>query len=173
MSDLPALTTLHCCCLWWGRKPFLLSFYMRGTPPKLELSSGGQAPCSTYRLPLLGECSRNPSVSVCQLALLWEAVFSFSELFWKTLHAFAISWWVIYEHICPHCAECSAVFVQKWHDTRAPPSLFTPFYPEWLFFVSLVEKSPQRETFCQCGRGETKNSRSTKRHQNRQVQKLF
>ena len=34
-------------------------------------------------------------------------------------------------------------------------------------------KSPQRETFCQCERGETKNSRSTKRHQNRWVQKLF
>ena len=42
---------------------------MRGDPPKPELSSGGQAPCST-RLPPLGECSRNPSVSVYQQALL-------------------------------------------------------------------------------------------------------
>ena len=40
-------------------------------------------------------------------------------------------------------------------------------------FVSPDEKSPQRATFCWCGRGETKNGRSTKRHQNRRVQKLF
>ena len=39
--------------------------------------------------------------------------------------------------------------------------------------VSLDEKSPQREMFCRCGRDETKNGRSTKRHQNGQVQKLF
>ena len=31
-----------------------------------------------------------------------------------------------------------------------------------LFFVSLDEKSPQREMFCQCGRGETKKRRSIK-----------
>ena len=34
-------------------------------PKKQELSPGGWAPCST-----LGECSRNPSLSVYQLALL-------------------------------------------------------------------------------------------------------
>ena len=31
----------------------------------------------------------------------------------------------------------------------------------------------QRETFWRCGRGKTKNSRNTKRHQNWQVQTLF
>ena len=36
-----------------------------------------------YRLPLLGECSRNPSVSVHQLALLWEAAFAFSDFFFE------------------------------------------------------------------------------------------
>ena len=34
-----------------------------------------------YRLPLLGECSRNPPVSVYQLVVLWEAVFCFCECF--------------------------------------------------------------------------------------------
>ena len=32
--------------------------------------------------------------------------------------------------------------------------------------VSWDEKSPQRETFCQCARAETKNGRSTKIHHN-------
>ena len=39
-------------------------------------------------------------------------------------------------------------------------------------FVSLGEKSPQKEPFCWCGRGETKN-RSTRTHQNWWVQNLF
>ena len=39
-----------------------------------------------HKLPPLGKCSRNPSVSVYQqLALLWEAVLGFSELFLNTL----------------------------------------------------------------------------------------
>ena len=50
-----------------------------GEPPKMELPSGGR-PLVVQASPL-GECSRNPSVSVYQLALLWEAVFSFSEYF--------------------------------------------------------------------------------------------
>ena len=65
-----------------------------------------------------------------------------------------------------HCAECSAVFDQKQHDLCAPPS-YSPDLAPGSFFVLLVsrdEKSPQRETYCQCGIGETKNGRSTKRH---------
>ena len=31
----------------------------------------------------LGECSRNPSVSVDQVALRWHAVFGFNEFFWR------------------------------------------------------------------------------------------
>ena len=89
------------------------------------------------------------------------------NMFLKTLWThFPISWWVIYEHPCPHCAECSAVVIQKQHDPCAPPSLFIRTCTEWLFFCFLGWKSPQREMFCWCGRGETKNSRSTKRHQN-------
>ena len=128
-----------------------------------------------YRLCLLGECSRNPSVSVYyQLALLWEAAFSLSELVLKTVSVhFPISWWVICEHTCPHHAECSVVFDPKWQDPCGPPSLFTWSGPEWHFFVSLDEKIRQREPFCWCGRGETKNGRSTKRHQNWWVQNCF
>ena len=37
-----------------------------------------------------------------------------------------ISWWVIYEHTCPHCAECSASFDQKQHD----PVLCSPYSPD-------------------------------------------
>ena len=49
-----------------------------------------------YRLCLLGECSRNPSVSVYQLALLWEAVFGINKFFLKTLSmSLPISWRVI------------------------------------------------------------------------------
>ena len=53
----------------------------------------------------------------------------------------------------------------------------TPYSPNVslsdFFFVSPSEKSPQRETFCPCGISETKNSRSSKSHQNQQVQKPF
>ena len=84
-----------------------------------------------------------------------------------------ISWWVIYGCTCSHRTECSPVFNWKRHDPRVPPSLFTWSHPKPLFFVFPQMKNPQRETFCQCGRGETKNSRSTQRHQNKQVQKLF
>ena len=72
----------------------------------------------------MGQCSRNPSVSVYQLALLWKAAFGFSEFFLKTLSTcLPMSWWVIYKHTCPHRAEYSAVFGQKRHDPCAPPYL--------------------------------------------------
>ena len=94
-----------------------------------------------YRLPLLGECSRNTSVSVYLLALLWEAAFGSSEFFKKTLSKYLpISWWVIYELICLHHTECSAVFDEKQHDRSALPSLFT--LKDFCLFVLLDEKSP-------------------------------
>ena len=119
-----------------------------GTPQKLELSLRGWAPLQ-YRLPLLCECSRNPSVSVYQLALLREAAFGFSEFLLKTLSVhLPISWCVIQKHTWPHCNECSAVFDQKRHGPHSPPSLFTGCHPQQLIFVSLDEKSLQREMFC-------------------------
>ena len=112
---------------------------MRGEPKKpWKLSSGGQAPC---RLPLLREYSRIPSVSVLQLVLLWEAMFSFSEFFFQMFSTcLPISWWVIYERTCPHCAQCSSVFDQNQHDPHASPSLFTQSHHKQPFLLPLVEK---------------------------------
>ena len=56
------------------------------------------------------------------------------------------------------------------------PVSHPPYSPDLALsdiFVSLDEKSPSKETFCRCGRGETKNDRSSKRRQNRRGQKLF
>ena len=57
------------------------------------------------------------------------------------------------------------------------PISYPPYSPDIalndFFIISLDEKYPQRETFCPCGGGETKNSRGTKRHQNPRVHKLF
>ena len=88
-------------------------------------------------------------------------------IFWKTLTThLPILWRVIYERTCTHHTECSAVFDQTQHDPHALPSLFTWSCPEGLFFISLCEKHPWRETFCQCGRGETKRWQKHKSHQN-------
>ena len=151
-----------------------------GGPKKTpELSSAGQAPCSTgfpTALPQLGECSRNPSASVYQLVLLWEAVFSFSEFFFKNFNAFAHFMMGDSQAYLQHHAECSAIFDPKQHDPPAPPSLLTWPHLTLSNFFSFCfprwEKCPQRETCYQCGRAETKNGRSTKQRQNR-VQKLF
>ena len=94
-----------------------------------------------YRLCFLNECSRNASLSVYQLALFWEAAFSFSEIFLKILSMhLTISWWVTCECTCPYCAECSAVFDPNQHDPYAPPSLFTWSHPECIFLFTLWRK---------------------------------
>ena len=54
---------------------------------------------------------------------------------------------MIYEHTCPQCTECSAVFDQKRHDPHAPPSLFTRSHSKQLPFVSPEEKHPRKKTF--------------------------
>ena len=50
--------------------------------------------------------------------------------------------------------------------TPMPHVLYLPDLAPSDLFVFPDEKSPQREVFCQCERSETKNGRSTKRHQN-------
>ena len=104
--------------------------------------------------------------------LLWEVAFSFSEIFFEDSVHSPISSWVIYKCTCPQHAKYS-VFYQNRHFPCAPPSPFTWSCPEKLFFLSSDEKSPKMETFCWCGKGEVKNSRSTKSHQNQQVQNWF
>ena len=113
--------------------------YKGGPPKKTELSSGWQAPCNIgfhYITWVLDEYSGNPSVSVYQLALLWEAAFVFSELFLKNLSTrLPISWWVIYKHTCPHhCAQGSEVFDWKMAWTPCPTLPIHPISP-WVTFV--------------------------------------
>ena len=128
-----------------------------------------------YRLPLLGECSQNPSVSVHQLALLWETAFGFSEFILKTFSAFAhFMVGDLRVHLATATLKDQQFLTKKQHDPFALPSLLTRSCPKQLFlFVSPDEKSPQRETFYWCGIGETKNSGSTKRYQNKRVQRPF
>ena len=139
---------------------------MRGDPKRpLELFSGGWVPCSTGFLPLLGECS---SWCCCERLPLVSVIF-----FKHSLSAFAY----LMMGDFPAHLPIPWVFSSIW----PKPSMIHMPHPPYsqdltlsnFFFVSLDEKSPQREMFCQCGRGETKNGRSTKRHQNRRIQNLF
>ena len=92
--------------------------------------------------------------------------------FLKTLSThLPISWWVIYKHTCPYHNECSLVF---WPKTAWPSCSTLPIYliSPWVIFFGFpwIKKSSPRAMFCQYGRSETKNSTSTKTHQNRWVQ---
>ena len=107
------------------------------------------------------------------MALLWEAAFGFDEFVLRTLSVcLPISWWVVNKHICPHFAECSAVFDQKrW--LPFPILLVHPILP-WVTFCCFPSgKGPHRKTFCRCGRGETKSSGNTDRHQNPRVRTVL
>lgn len=53
-----------------------------GPAHKTELSFGGQIPHGTG-FPCLSECSRNPSLSVHELVVVWEPAFSFNKFFWR------------------------------------------------------------------------------------------
>ena len=64
--------------------------HMRGDPRKNRIIFWTVGPLQ-YRLPPLGECSRNPSASVHQLAVLWEAAFGLSEFFEDSFNMFAHS----------------------------------------------------------------------------------
>ena len=137
----------------------------------MKLSSRGQAPCS-IGFPLLAECSWNPPVSVSRLTL-WAAVFGFSEFFglFPCICPFHDGW---FTSAPAHTVLSGQQFLTKTSMIPMPhPPYSSNLTRVTFFFVSLDEKSPQRETFCRCGTGESKNGRSTKRHQNWWAQKLF
>ena len=93
---------------------------MRGTQRNPELASGG------HSLPLLGECSRNPSVFSVPTGIVVRSHDWFQLIFFEeSVKVFAYFMMVIYEHTCPCSAECLAVFKQKRHDPHAPFSPFT------------------------------------------------
>ena len=133
----------------------------RGTQKTPELSPGGQVPCSTgfpHEVSVLGthlyQCTSWRCCERMHLAL----VISFEKSFSVFAH-FMID---DLEHTWPPCTECLAVFDQNQHD---PPMPHLPYSPNLSpSDTPALKKNPQRETFCQCGRGKTKNGRSTKRH---------
>ena len=148
---------------------------MRDTSQKTELSSGGRAPCSTgfpHQVSILGTYPYQCTSWRCCERLRLASV----TLFWR-----------LFQHICPfrdgwftsvpaHTVLSVQQFLSKNGITLVPHPSYSPDLPRISWsdsFVSLDEKSPHGETFCWCGRGETKNSRSTERHQNRWIQELF
>ena len=86
-----------------------------------------------------GGCSRNPSVPVYELALLWEAAFSSSEYFLKTqrICPFHDGWLTS----APAHTTLSVQFLTKIGMTPMPHP------PYWLFFVSPDEKVLQGKHF--------------------------
>ena len=141
-----------------GQRGSELNYTRGGAHTRKELSSGGWSPCSTgfpHYVRVLGT-----HLYQCTSWHCCERLHSASLNFFLKMHSL-ISWWVIYEHTCPHHAECSPVFDQKQHDPHVPPSLLTRLPKDFLPCPE-GKISPQRETFCRCGRGETKKSRSTK-----------
>ena len=93
-----------------------------------------------------------------------------------------ISQWVIYGWTC-HTALRVHQFLMKNGMTTMPHPYYSPDLKlnEFFWFLRLKQIiiSPQRKMFTWCGRGETNNppqkkhSRSTKKHQNQWIQKLF
>ena len=74
---------------WWSQNSHRNAKYSAANRVPKSIHKGGPKNCNylleggplQYRLPPLGECARNPSAPVRQLALLGEAAFGFSEFF--------------------------------------------------------------------------------------------
>ena len=126
-----------------------------------------------YRLPLLGECSRNPSVSVYQLVLLWEAELGFSEFFWRLI-----------QHVCPFYdgwamnvpAHTTLRFGSFWPKMAWPLLPHPPYSPSLapsnFFLFPHMKQVLKGEHFASVEQVK-QSGRRAKRHQNQQVQKLF
>ena len=112
------------------------------------------------------ECSRHPSVTVYQLVVLWEVAFGLSEFYLKTLSmCLSILWWVICKNTTLHWMFSRFWPKTTWHPLPIPHPFYLLDLAPGDIFVCLflrMKKSPQREMFCWCGRGKTKNGRSTK-----------
>ena len=113
---------------------YSLCQYMRGTPQTGIFF--WRAGSLYYRLPPLGECSRSPSVSVYQWALLWEAVSGFSEFFLKTLsmHFPFHGGWFTSAPAHMALALCLAAFDEKWHGPMPHPP-YSPYLALSNFFL--------------------------------------
>ena len=127
--------------------------HTRGNLPKKELSSGVGGTLLD-KLPPLGKCSKNPSVPA-SIVRGFEINFGeFSEGSFNALAHFTMGdLWVHLPTLC-------WVFSSFWPKMAWPPCPTFPLHliSPWatFFFVSLDEKSPQRQTFCWCERSKTK-----------------
>ena len=92
----------------------------------------------------------------------------------ESLHSASVNIFLrLLQRVCPfhtgwfrgapaHTALSVQQFLTKNRMTPVPHPPYSPgLVLNGIIFVSLDEKSLQRKTFCQCGRGETKNIRST------------
>ena len=85
--------------------------------------------------------SRNPSASVYQLALVWEAVFDFSGFFWRLFHCicpFHDGWFM---SSSAHTTLSVQQFLTKNGWPHVPPSLFTHLVPTNFFHFPGWKKS--------------------------------
>ena len=148
VPNFPSLSIFkNCMSLWIHECVYMcghIKYICARWEPNMVLFSGGVQ----NRLPLLGECSRNPSVIVCKL-VLWEFAFGFSEFFWRLSKHLLISWWVIYECTCSQCTELSPVLDQTWPDLHILPNLSTWFCPEHFFLLLFpqMKKSSKENVF--------------------------
>ena len=95
-----------------------------GGPQKTGIILWREGPF-VVQLPQQDVCSRNPSVSVYLLVLLWETAFGFSEFFLKTFSVcFPISRWVIYERTMLH-----RMFGSFWLKMAGPQCPTLPRHP--------------------------------------------
>ena len=127
---------------WCVIKLYPWNLYLREDPKKSTIIFWRAGPLY-YRLPPLGECSRNPSVSVYQLVLLLEAALDFNEFFWKT------------QCICPSWftrapAHTAWVFSRFWPKTAWLPCLTLPIHlvlPHDFFWFLWMKKSSKGNDF--------------------------
>ena len=110
--------------------------YIRGRNPKKNSIIFWRAGPLHYRLAPLGKCSRNPSVSVYQVAIVVRGSvwlqWIFLEDFFNAFAHFMMG--DVWAHLTTlHWV--FSVFDQKQHGPYAPPSLFTQLCPKWLFFL--------------------------------------
>ena len=147
------MTPIYVCVLMtiWGGTPKTPELFLEGGPLVVQSSPARWVFC------VLGT-----HLYQCTSWLCCERLHSASGNFFLRQHFCPFHHGVIYHRTCPHPTECSAVFDKK---TARPPCptpsihLLSPWatcfcFPGW--------KSPQRETFCKCGRGETKMAEALK-----------
>ena len=114
--------------------------------------------------------------------VFWESIY----ISWhccERLHSASVNFCLLFQHICPFhdgwfmsaLPMLRWVFSHFWSKVAWPPwaTLTIHLISPGATLASPHEESLQKEMFCRCGRGETKNGRSTKKHQNQWVQKLF